>query len=278
MTDDEPGAEPTAEGSTDTDETSASSAESAAADSQDVTVNELVENAVAAFEDRHDLPQKELDEPRYDTCGAKTKSDDSVGEHCRMPAGYGTDNDEGRCKYHGGATPTKEQDPEAGVGQGDQWGNGNAEEHGLFADKKKWYMRKDRETKKAIHQLHRRWLKYANRPEVAAPLLWDAAINEFRLGQAEAYFEDEDLLTEVTVDYDQEKGEKITKRDEHPALMPRSRMQRDTIKILKETGVLGGESAGGGGTGSLADAIAKVMADDDDDDGVVDVDAEVRDA
>jgi len=37
-------------------------------------------------------------------CGA-TKRDGS-GEECQLPAGWGTDNDSGRCKYHGGAGGT----------------------------------------------------------------------------------------------------------------------------------------------------------------------------
>lgn len=34
-----------------------------------------------------------------DTCGAQT----SAGDPCELPAGWGTDRDGGKCKYHGGA-------------------------------------------------------------------------------------------------------------------------------------------------------------------------------
>jgi len=37
-------------------------------------------------------------------CGAKAKS---TGKPCQRPAGWGTPNDTGRCKFHGGATPIK---------------------------------------------------------------------------------------------------------------------------------------------------------------------------
>ena len=37
-------------------------------------------------------------------CGARTKG---TGKPCRRPAGWGTSNDEGRCKLHGGATPIR---------------------------------------------------------------------------------------------------------------------------------------------------------------------------
>ena len=46
----------------------------------------------------------------YAKCGAKTKGkrNPRKGQPCRKPAGWGTDHPgEGRCKYHGGATPIK---------------------------------------------------------------------------------------------------------------------------------------------------------------------------
>ncbi|MFW5968953.1 MAG: hypothetical protein ACOCV2_15620 [Persicimonas sp.] len=46
-----------------------------------------------------------MDETTKPKCGAKTKS---TGEPCQQPAGFGTDHvGEGRCKFHGGATPAK---------------------------------------------------------------------------------------------------------------------------------------------------------------------------
>ena len=52
----------------------------------------------------------------YDTCGATNRE----GDPCRLPAGWGTDDDTGRCKLHGGATPK-------GPGHG-------AYSHGLYSD------------------------------------------------------------------------------------------------------------------------------------------------
>lgn len=37
-----------------------------------------------------------------DICGRTAKS---TGEPCTRPAGWGTDNDDGACKFHGGASP-----------------------------------------------------------------------------------------------------------------------------------------------------------------------------
>lgn len=58
-----------------------------------------------------------------DYCGA-TKRDGS-GETCELPAGWGTDHDDGPCKYHGGATRDDSGAPE---------GNTNAATVGAWAD------------------------------------------------------------------------------------------------------------------------------------------------
>jgi len=50
----------------------------------------------------NDLKQKEPG----DYCNAR-KTDGSG--YCRQPAGWGTDHDVGRCKFHGGNTPTQEK-------------------------------------------------------------------------------------------------------------------------------------------------------------------------
>jgi len=52
-----------------------------------------------------------------DTCGAENRA----GQPCGLPAGWGTDHvGEGRCKLHGGASPTGKDNP--------------AFKHGLFSD------------------------------------------------------------------------------------------------------------------------------------------------
>jgi len=57
-----------------------------------------------------------------DICGATAKS---TGEPCQRPAGWGTDSSEGRCKFHGGSTPSKDENPDVGAEEG----NGNATTH-----------------------------------------------------------------------------------------------------------------------------------------------------
>ena len=67
-----------------------------------------------------------------DICGATAKS---TGEPCQRPAGWGTDSSDGRCKFHGGATPTKAENPDVGPPEGST----NAVTHGAYADENSYY-------------------------------------------------------------------------------------------------------------------------------------------
>ena len=147
------------------------------------------------------------------------------GEQCGHPPGWGTDNDSGPCKFHGGAST------------GAPKNNGNASKHNLRADKEKWFKRQDEQTQAAVVRLHETWLELANDPAGAESILWDAAVNEFLLGEADAYLAEDGFIVEQVVGVG-DSGEPITAEKEHPALLPRSRMQKDTVRILKETGVL----------------------------------------
>lgn len=61
------------------------------------------------------------------TCPATNRD----GEPCGQPAGWGTSNDSGPCKFHGGAAEE----------QGAPEGNGNAQKHSLHADRGLLYER-----------------------------------------------------------------------------------------------------------------------------------------
>ena len=158
-----------------------------------------------------------------DICGSQKR--DGSGDKCQLPAGWGTDNDTGPCKHHGGAST------------GAPKNNGNAAKHNLSADKEKWFKRQDDQTQEDVLELYETWLDRANDPEGAQSILWDAAVNEVILGDADEYLAEEGFITEQVVGVGDD-GEPITKQEEHPALLPRSRMQKDTLRILKDTGVL----------------------------------------
>ena len=64
-----------------------------------------------------------------DTCGRTNRN----GEPCELPAGWGTDHDDGACKFHGGASPRGKDSPHF--------------EHGLFSD------HLDEEDRRAIEAL-----------------------------------------------------------------------------------------------------------------------------
>lgn len=59
-----------------------------------------------------------------DVCGRTAKS---TGEPCQRPAGWGTENDGGACKFHGGAS------------NGAPKGNTNSVTHGAYADQNRFY-------------------------------------------------------------------------------------------------------------------------------------------
>ena len=148
------------------------------------------------------------------------------GEPCGHPAGWGTDNDSGPCKFHGGAST------------GAPKNNGNASKHNLTADKRSWFERQPEDVQEDVIELWETWLERANDPEGAKSILWDAAVNEFILGDADEYLAEEGFIVEQPTGEVDRNGEPITKEVEHPALLPRSRMQKDTLRILKDTGVL----------------------------------------
>jgi len=157
------------------------------------------------------------DEPVDGRCNAKTRD----GGYCGSWPVTGSD----RCRMHGGTSPGAPEN------------NGNAAKHNLGADKRKWFDRQDDETQADVLELYEGWLERANDPKGAASILWDAAVNEFILGDADEYLAEEGFIVETTIGVD-DQGNPITKEEEHPALLPRSRMQKDTLKILDKTGVL----------------------------------------
>jgi len=60
-----------------------------------------------------------------DRCPATNRN----GERCGHPEGWGTDNDSGPCKFHGGASPGGQEGNDGGAPEGNQ----NATRHGIHA-------------------------------------------------------------------------------------------------------------------------------------------------
>lgn len=71
------------------------------------------------------------------------------GEPCGLDAGWGTDNDSGPCKFHGGLGGSGG----AREGSGAPKNNGNAEKHALTADPKKYHERQSADDQEWIFEL-----------------------------------------------------------------------------------------------------------------------------
>jgi len=157
-----------------------------------------------------------------ETCPAENRD----GEPCGLAAGWGTDNDDGPCKFHGGAST------------GAPEGNGNAETHGLTADREQWFERHREDAEPLVRALVGSYVEdapfgFENTAKV--DLLTEVAIDQVRLRRANDVLDE--FVTEQVVGQTDD-GAPIVKVEENPAHMPRSRIKRDNVRTLKELGVL----------------------------------------
>jgi hypothetical protein len=118
--------------------------------------------------------------------------------------------------------------------------NGNNEKHGMRSDGQKWFERHRDEVEDDVRRAVMGWMERApfgwdNYGNVQ--LLVDAAINECQVRQGDRYIREEGMIVE---DFDgvAQDGRDINERKENPALMAKSRLQRDTVRILEKLGVL----------------------------------------
>jgi hypothetical protein len=165
------------------------------------------------------------------------------GERCGHPAGWGTENDDGPCKFHGGSGGAPE-------------GNGNAETHGLRAEREKWFERYRDDVEPLVRALVESYVDAAPFGFAAVAKvdqLCEVAIDQVRLRHSNEWLDE--FLTEQTVSVT-ENGREITELEENPAHMPRDRIKRTNAKILKDLGVLDDpDSAQADATATLAEVI-----------------------
>jgi hypothetical protein len=193
------------------------------------------------------MEDDETDEKDFETCPATTKS----GDPCGQPAGWGTDSDAGPCKFHGGA----------GGDVGDPGGapedNENAETHGLTADRDKWFDRHREEVSERVRALTASYVR-------DAPFGWDAqakvdqvvevAIDQTRLRHSNDVI-DGFLKTQVVGTRDD--GSPIRQVEEHPGHLPRDRIKRTNLRVLKDLGILDDpDSAQADATKTIAEVLA----------------------
>lgn len=127
---------------------------------------------------------------------------------------------------HGGTNP--------GPGEG----NGNAETHGMRSDSEKWFDRHRDDVGGRVREKVARAVEHV-------PFSWEnlmkmdelvqAAINQEQVRTGDQYIRDRGIMRTETIPV----GESAIRQDEeNPASLQKSRLQKDTIRLLKELGYL----------------------------------------
>lgn len=183
------------------------------------------------------------EEPVEGKCNAKTRD----GKYCAAyPVGGAN-----RCRMHGGTN--QGPDPE------NMETNGNAETHGGYADAEKWFERHREEVEDDVRRTVAGWMSIAPFGwEVTGnvTMLVEAAINEQQLGNLNDYIDEHGEIVETVVDTDAD-GDPIFTEEENPAFSPKSRLSKDTTRILNKLGILDSpESEQADATQTLVDVLS----------------------
>jgi hypothetical protein len=176
------------------------------------------------------------DEPLPDRCAAECRD----GGYCENYPREGSN----RCRMHGGKSTGAPEN------------NGNAETHGLTADREKWFDRYREDVEPIVRALVESYVDdapfgFENTAKVDK--LTEVCIDQVRL--REANDELDDFLTEQVVGTTED-GRPIKTVEENPAHMPRDRIKRTNAKILKDLGIMDDpDSAQADATRTLAEVI-----------------------
>lgn len=166
-----------------------------------------------------------------DMCPATNKR----GEPCGNPAGWGTRNDSGPCRYHGGCGG------DVGDPGGAPKGNQNARRHGLHSDPADLLDDLAENEPDAYEWVMRKYDSYV----AAAPFedgsgkadqLKQIAVKEYAIWQATGLQIKEGIIKRTH--RKDSTGEFVEVEDEHPANQASDRMERTITRRLKELGVL----------------------------------------
>lgn len=136
--------------------------------------------------------------------------------------------------------------------------NGFSETHGLTAQADKWFSRHRDDVEDDVKQMVDDWMELA-------PFGWDvsgnvrmltnAAINECQIEGGDQYIKENGAIVQEIVPA----GEGVIQRDEeNPAFLYKSRLQKDTLRILNKLGILDSpESQQADATQSLVDILSE---------------------
>lgn len=183
--------------------------------------------------------QDREDSASVSICGS---TDTRGGTPCQRPVS----DDDAVCFLHDDGGPPADHGAPIGNTNGLQNdggappANGNAQRHGLYADRSKYYQRLDDDEQAWVDALVDGWLSEApfGRENIGGlELLRKAAIDEHKRRRANDYIAREGVVTENVVGYDDD-GDPVVKKEGNPANLPYSRMAKDTIRTLKELNVL----------------------------------------
>lgn len=185
-----------------------------------------------------------------ENCGAENRD----GDPCALSAGWGTDHvGEGRCKFHGGAASGGARE-----GSGAPENNGNAETHGLTSDAETWFERHRDDVEDDVREMVDDWMQLAPFGwEITGHvrLLTNAAINECQIEHGDRYIKERGEIVQEMVPV----GEGAIQKDgENPAFLYKSRLQKDTLRILNKLGILDSpEQQQADATQSLVDILSE---------------------
>lgn len=164
------------------------------------------------------------------------------GEPCGLAAGWGVEDaetggdDAGPCKFHGGATPTADENPKQG--RGDQDGNGNAETHGLRSDPGPYYDRRSEDEQERIDGWADSWARRADYDGLGFDKLFHThAIKLHQVESGDDYIAAEGSIVSRVVGRT-ESGAPIEQDDENPAFQYQNRALTSIMQFLKKMGCL----------------------------------------
>lgn len=174
-------------------------------------------------------------------CGATAKS---TGEPCQRPAGWGTDSSEGRCKFHGGGTPTKEENPDQGAPEANQ----NAQTHSLYSLPEHLKanfteQQQDRYTAYFEALCTRYQQRHGQEPDAfAKDRISRTAIECVKERIADEYLSNHNngnlLVDDYTIGFDQETMQEVTVAEPNKILGELTALKRETRLTLKDMGLL----------------------------------------